>query len=63
MNSLGPAPTQRSEPLRPADRDRGQREKQTASPKALHSSEPTPADGEVEELVKEKESHQLDERA
>jgi len=63
MNNLGPAPTQRSEPLRPADRDRGQREKQAAPPKTMHSSEPAPTDGAVEDLVKERETHQLDERA
>ena len=64
MNSLGPAPTPRLEPLRPGDRDRGQREKQAALPKMMHSSEPAPAaDGAVEELVGEKETHQLDERA
>ncbi len=63
MNSLGPAPTPRLEPLRPGDRDRGQREKQAAPPKIMHTSEPAPADGSIEDLVKEKETHQLDERA
>jgi len=63
MNSLGPAPTSRLEPLRPGDRDRGQREKQAAPPKHMHPSKPAPVNGSVEELVKEKETHQLDERA
>jgi hypothetical protein len=63
MNNLGPAPTSRLEPLRPGDRDRGQREKQTAPPRHTHTSEPAPLDGSVEDLVKENETHQLDERA
>jgi len=29
----------------------------------LHTSEPAPVNGSVEELVKENETHQLDERA
>jgi hypothetical protein len=29
----------------------------------MHSSEPALADGEVEDLVKERETHQLDEQA
>ena len=63
MNNLGPAPASRLEPLRPGDRDRGQREKQAAPPKIMHPSEPAPANASVEDLVKENETHQLDERA
>jgi len=63
MNSLGPAPTPRLEPLRPGDRDRGQREKQAARPKMVHSSQTAPVNGAVEDLGTEKEIHQLDERA
>ena len=63
MNSLGPAPTSRLEPLRPGDRDRGQREKQSAPPRHAHANEPSLLNGSVEDLVKENETHQLDERA